>query len=1020
MDSKIIFIKTSKGEEEARKDTTLLFGDTKRALLMVDGTATFGEISKRAAPSLRSVLDETFKELEKGGFIQDRAKITSIPRMVVPTKMAVPPKKPADVGVNELDFTAVFRAPSPEVLAAEAVKAKAEEAAKSKAQQDTEAARRKAEQEAKAHEEAERRAREEAKLKAQQEAEAARIKAEQEAAKAKAEAEAKVREEAERRALEEAKEKEEAERRDREEAEAVRRKAEQEAKAREEAELGAKEKEEAERRDAEAMLLKSAQDVAQTSVPIGAGKIKPGGVSNSRSTIATVLFFDVVGYTKQSVNKQIKVKKQFNQLLSDCLTAQSDDDRIILDTGDGAAIGFLQHPEDALKVAMQFRKTVMANGHNDFPDLIVRVGIHLGPVNIIQDVNGQNNMVGDGINDAQRVMSFAGIDQIYISRSFYDFVSRLSDEYTDLFQYRGLQQDKHGREHPVYELVDALAITAEVALPQAGEAAPAMNLEPFSFVMPEAPAHPAPATYDEPEPQQDDAAQLLSDAGQLNRPEEMGKPDDAKQITQQQPPSQADTAEKPPKEDATGKLPTEGAKPVTKAYMPSEEEVRKLAEAQAKAWAGAEQRAAETAKASADRAAQPHEAPQPAKVMKAARVSRKPIPWGKVGAGLFVVVLAALFAAPYLVPMQGYAARTEQLLTARLQQPVHIGQLAGRLLPMPHLELSNISIGETKQTHVQHAQVNFALSALFSSKKPISSVELEGVQVSNADLTQISAWLPKIAADTQYPIALIRLSQGKLEAEGVQLSGIGGEIGFTQAGKFAQAKLYAEEGKFSLDINATPENRMQASIVVRGSALPLLPGLIFDELSASGELDNDELMISNLDGRIMGGMLLGSGRIGWRSGWHAQATLVAKAITLQNMSKVLNGDMDGTARLQMQADSLPKLVETTTLDGTFVIKKGIISGMDIVETARLRSRENLPGGRTHFDELSGNFSVADGVYAFRQMKMNAGVLTATGTLNITNQELSGRIIADLSMRAGMGSVVLQIGGATDSPTLRAF
>lgn len=1173
MDNKTLFIRTGKGEDEVRNKTALLYGDVKRALLMVDGTATFGEISKRAAPSLRGVLDEMFKELEKGGFIQDKAKAANIPKMVVPPKMSVPGKKLAEGGGEELDFTAAFRAPSSEVLAAEAAKLKAQqeaEAARHKAEQEAalvraeleatkikaeaEAARIRAEAEAKARTEAEAKARREieaAKLKAQQEAEAARFKAEQEAAKAreeaeaarvkakqevarmraeleaakaKAEAEAKAREETERRAREEteaarlkaqqreaeaaqikaeqeaarikaeaeakaraeadAKAKEEAERRAREEAEAARlkaqqeaeaaqQKAEQEAKAREEAEHRAREeeklkaqqeaeaarikaeqeaarikaeaeakaraeaetkaheeaelvrqkataeakareetelKEEAERRDTEAMLLKSAQDAAQASVLAEAGKIKPGDVPAARSTIATVLFFDVVGYTKQSVNKQIKVKKRFNQLLSDCLTTQSDGDRIILDTGDGAAIGFLQHPEDALEVAMQFRKTVMANEHKNFPDLKVRIGIHLGPVNIIQDVNGQNNMVGDGINDAQRVMSFAGTDQIYISRSYYDFVSRLSDEYADLFQYRGSQQDKHGREHPVYELVDALATAAEVALPQAGEAAPAVNLEPFSFVMPEAKAAPAPAAYEEPESQQDDDTQLLSDAGQLNRPEKMGKPDDAEQAAQQQPPSQADAAGKPPKE---------AAKPVAKAHMPSDEEVRKLAEAQAKTWAGAEQRAAEAARASAERAAQPlpEGRGQRTEDRKPSFISR--LTWGKAGAGLFVLLLIALFAVPYLLPTQGYAARIEQLLTARLQQPVHIGQLAGRLLPVPRLELSNISIGEAKQIQVQQAQVNFALSALFSSNKPINAVELEGVQISNADLTQISAWLPKIAADTQYPIALIKLSQGRLEAEGVQLSGIGGEIGFTQAGKFTQAKLYAEGNKFALDINAMPENKMQASITVRGGALPLLPDWVFDDLSAKGELNNDELMISNLDGRIMGGTLLGSARIGWRSGWHAQVALEAKDITLQNMSKALNGDMDGTARFRMQAASLPKLVETSTMDGAFVIKKGIISGMDIVETARLRSRENLPGGRTHFDGLSGNLSVADGVYAFRQLKMNAGVLTATGTLDIAKQQLSGRILADLSMRAGMGSVALQIGGATNSPTLRA-
>ncbi|MHB0925729.1 MAG: adenylate/guanylate cyclase domain-containing protein [Gallionellaceae bacterium] len=1173
MDSNTIFIKTGKGEDEMRNQSAHLVGDIKRALLMVDGTATFGEISKRAAPSLRSVLDEMFKELEKGGFIQDKAKAKagSIPKMGAPLKMAAPLKKPVDEGVEELDFTAAFRAPSADMLAAEAkkaeaaklkmadeakahaeaeakakreieaaklkaqeeaahqkaeqeaararaeleaAKAKAEaearaeakarqeiEAAKLKAQREAEEARLKAEREAaKAREEAERRAREEAeaarvkaeqeaarvraeleaakakaeaeakaraeaeakarqeieaaKLKAQQEAEEARLKAEREAAKAreeaelarqKAAAEARAREEAERRAREEAeavrvkaeqeaarvraeleaanakaeaeaKAREEAERRSRKEAEAAKLEAQQEAearlkaeqeaaKAREEAELARRQaaaREEAEQRTKqEAAAALKAQQEAETTKP------KTAAYQAARSTSATVLFFDVVGYTKQTVNKQIEIKKQFNQLVTDCLDARGDDERIILDTGDGAAIGFLQHPEDALEVAMQFRKTVMANQHKDYPDLKVRIGIHLGPVNVAKDMNDRSNMVGDGINDAQRVMSFAGIDQVYISRAYYDFVSRLSDEYDNLFQYRGLQKDKHGREHPVYELMDAAAPVAETALPQAGEPAVTIKLEPFSFAMPEAATPPAPTVaHEEPEPEQQDIAALMGGIEQFKLPEEAEKPVEAAQAIQQQPPS-ASVPETPPSETPT--------KPAAEARMPSAEEVAKHAETQAKAWAEAEQRAA---KASTERAAQPQEAPRPVKETPAARARRKPLPLGKIGAGLFVALVIALFAVPPLLPMKDYATGIEKALTASLQQPVHVGQLAGRLLPTPRLELKDVSIGETKPIQVQQARVDFALSALFSSNKPITGIELDGVQVNGAALPQVSAWLQKIAADTQYPVARIGLSQGKLEADGVQLSGISGELSFSQAGKFTQAKLHADGNKLALDINATPENKMQISIAVRGSALPLLPNWVFDNLDAKGELSGDGLVITALDGSIMGGMLLGDARIDWRTGWRAQGNLVAKTITLQNMSKALSGDMDGTARFQMQSASLSKLVEAATLEGAFSVKKGVINGVDAVETARLRSRESLPGGRTHFDELSGDLYYANGDYHFRQVKMSAGVLNATGTLDIAKQQVSGRVIADLTMRAGMGSVALQVGGTTDNPSLR--
>src|SRR3989338_6553550 len=74
------------------------------------------------------------------------------------------------------------------------------------------------------------------------------------------------------------------------------------------------------------------------------------------------------------------------------------------------------------------------------------------------------------------------------------------------------------------------------------------------------------------------------------------------------------------------------------------------------------------------------------------------------------------------------------------------------------------------------------------------------------------------------PTPRIRLSQGKLEADGVQLSGISGELSFSQAGKFTQAKLHAEGNKLALDINAMPENKMQVSIAVRGGGGARGPG----------------------------------------------------------------------------------------------------------------------------------------------------------------------------------------------------
>jgi hypothetical protein len=176
---------------------------------------------------------------------------------------------------------------------------------------------------------------------------------------------------------------------------------------------------------------------------------------SNRTFICSVLFLDIVEYSKKPVVEQIGIKERFNNRLADCLKDIPLNDRIILDTGDGAAIGFLGDPEDALFVAMSLRDSLATEKADMADDLLIRMGINLGPVKILKDINKQLNLIGDGINVAQRIMSFAEPGQLLVSRSYFDVVSCLSQEYARLFSYKGARADKHVREHDIYAVEHA-------------------------------------------------------------------------------------------------------------------------------------------------------------------------------------------------------------------------------------------------------------------------------------------------------------------------------------------------------------------------------------------------------------------------------------------------------------------------------------------------------------------------------------------------------------------------------------
>ncbi|MGE3126738.1 MAG: adenylate/guanylate cyclase domain-containing protein [Fimbriimonadaceae bacterium] len=166
----------------------------------------------------------------------------------------------------------------------------------------------------------------------------------------------------------------------------------------------------------------------------------------NRTLLCSVLFSDIVSFSERSVTGQTEIKEAFNTIVKAALARVPEIDRLALDTGDGIAVCFFGDPEDALLAAIelsdQFRRE----------DFQVRIGLNLGPVRVVPDVEGRVNVIGDGINVAQRIMGFSSPTQLYCTRSFYEVVSRLSDDYARLFEYVGVRRDKHVREHDLYEV----------------------------------------------------------------------------------------------------------------------------------------------------------------------------------------------------------------------------------------------------------------------------------------------------------------------------------------------------------------------------------------------------------------------------------------------------------------------------------------------------------------------------------------------------------------------------------------
>jgi tetratricopeptide (TPR) repeat protein/class 3 adenylate cyclase len=170
------------------------------------------------------------------------------------------------------------------------------------------------------------------------------------------------------------------------------------------------------------------------------------GIKEPELRAAHILFIDIVGYSKLKSDQQVKIMATLNQTVQKSITTRPDERRLILPTGDGMALAFLDNPESPLLVARQIAP--IANRER----IPLRMGMHTGPVYLLKDIKQQENIVGGGINLAQRVMDCGDAGHILASKEVANALSGVKEEYERLFHYLGEFEVKHGVKIEIYNV----------------------------------------------------------------------------------------------------------------------------------------------------------------------------------------------------------------------------------------------------------------------------------------------------------------------------------------------------------------------------------------------------------------------------------------------------------------------------------------------------------------------------------------------------------------------------------------
>src|SRR6266700_2178707 len=167
--------------------------------------------------------------------------------------------------------------------------------------------------------------------------------------------------------------------------------------------------------------------------------------------IAHVLFIDIVGYSKLSINDQHAAVEKLNRIVRACeqfQRAEAANRLIRIPTGDGMVLVFYTNPEAPAQCAVE-----ISGALKEHPRLQLRMGIHSGPVSGVVDVNERANLTGAGINTAQRVMNCGDAGHILLSKHVAEDLEEY-ERWRPLLHDLGACEVKHGVRVSVVNLYD--------------------------------------------------------------------------------------------------------------------------------------------------------------------------------------------------------------------------------------------------------------------------------------------------------------------------------------------------------------------------------------------------------------------------------------------------------------------------------------------------------------------------------------------------------------------------------------
>jgi class 3 adenylate cyclase len=211
---------------------------------------------------------------------------------------------------------------------------------------------------------------------------------------------------------------------------------------------------------------------------LGAAAAASAAVDTGKLEVAHILFMDIVGYARLPMEQQARVVNDLQSLVQDTADFRQSNPRgelLCLPRGDGMALVFFRDALAPLRCAMEIARELKTRTH-----VQLRMGLNTGPVYVVEDINGDRDVSGLGIIEAQRVMDRGDAGHILLSASVADHVNKLTawrpyvhdlnmltvKHGQRIHVYNFYTQEVGNSEHPRSQLAEYAAVVERMRAPK--------------------------------------------------------------------------------------------------------------------------------------------------------------------------------------------------------------------------------------------------------------------------------------------------------------------------------------------------------------------------------------------------------------------------------------------------------------------------------------------------------------------------------------------------------------------------